>query len=159
MPITAASQPLELSPGGGRAGTVNVSRLALQELPQPLYSTAPLSRLRIHWEIGLSRWRAGKEVINGLGISPVLSYPLWRGPDYHSYLEFGVGVAYIDRKLLAERDLSSHLQFEDRIGIGLRFGRGLKHGINLRALHYSNAGLAKPNDGIDIILLSYAFQP
>ncbi|HIE1930229.1 TPA: lipid A 3-O-deacylase, partial [Pseudomonas aeruginosa] len=47
----------------------------------------------------------------------------------------------------------SSLNFEDRIGAGLKFANGQSVGI--RAIHYSNAGLKQPNDGIESYSLFY----
>ena len=52
--------------------------------------------------------------------------------------------------------LGSALQFEDRIGVGFRFGTG--HALGLRAIHYSNAGFKQPNDGIEAYSLYYQLR-
>ncbi|WP_258403297.1 acyloxyacyl hydrolase [Pseudomonas aeruginosa] len=49
--------------------------------------------------------------------------------------------------------LGSSLNFEDRIGAGLKFANGQSVGV--RAIHYSNAGLKQPNDGIESYSLFY----
>jgi len=66
-------------------------------------------------------------------------------------------VALISDQEIARRDLSSTFQFEGRIGVGLRFGQQQQRDINFRFLHYSNAGISRPNDGIDIFMLSYGY--
>ncbi|MBA6129421.1 acyloxyacyl hydrolase, partial [Pseudomonas juntendi] len=44
----------------------------------------------------------------------------------------------------------------DRIGAGLKIGETQKVGI--RAIHYSNAGIKQPNDGIESYSLFYSYQ-
>ena len=54
---------------------------------------------------------------------------------------------------LESNDLGSSFQFEDRIGAGLRFAGG--HEVGIRAIHYSNAGIKQPNDGVEAYSLHY----
>ncbi|MNE17024.1 Lipid A deacylase PagL precursor [compost metagenome] len=49
--------------------------------------------------------------------------------------------------------MSTSFQFEDRLGFGLRFAGGQEVGV--RAIHYSNAGIKTPNDGIETYSLHY----
>lgn len=51
-----------------------------------------------------------------------------------------------------EFEMGSSFQFEDRIGAGLRFSG---QEIGIRALHYSNAGIKQPNDGVEAYTLHY----
>ncbi|MNJ05197.1 Lipid A deacylase PagL precursor [compost metagenome] len=50
-------------------------------------------------------------------------------------------------------DLGSAFQFEDRLGVGLRFAGG--HEVGVRATHYSNAGITSPNQGVESYALHY----
>ncbi|MFQ6003800.1 MAG: acyloxyacyl hydrolase, partial [Candidatus Zixiibacteriota bacterium] len=88
--------------------------------------------------------------------SPVFIYGV-AGPinNIFSYLEAGIGISYLSEKRIKGRDLSSHFQFEDRIGIGAKIGKQKRHDLNFRYMHYSNAGIKQPNDGIDIFIFSY----
>ncbi|HSC84681.1 MAG TPA: acyloxyacyl hydrolase, partial [Pseudomonas sp.] len=66
--------------------------------------------------------------------------------------EGGIGVALFSSTELEGNDLGSSFQFEDRLGAGLRFS-GQEVGI--RAVHYSNAGIEQPNDGVEAYTLHY----
>ena len=44
------------------------------------------------------------------------------------------------------------MQFEHRLGVGLRFRNQT---LGLRAMHYSNGGIKKPNDGIEMYSVLY----
>jgi lipid A 3-O-deacylase len=91
-----------------------------------------------------------------LALSPVLVFrPVPSDSRPEPYLEIGVGGAWLSETMISWRDFGSHLQFEDRIGAGIRWR---SFDFNFRYLHYSNAGLAGPNHGLDILLLSCAYS-
>ena len=68
-------------------------------------------------------------------------------------VEAGIGVAAFAHTKYESNDMGSAFQFEDRIGFGLRFAGG--HEVGIRAIHYSNAGLKEPNDGVESYALHY----
>ena len=106
-------------------------------------------------ELSFNRWNYNGDKINGIALSPVFQYAF--NPykkDWYPYLEGGVGVAYLDSYMINGRDLSSNLQFEDRIGAGFRFK---KLDLSFRYMHYSNASLKGANDGIDIFMGSFTW--
>lgn len=55
---------------------------------------------------------------------------------------------------MGDQRLGSSVNFEDRIGFGLKLPAEQKIGV--RAMHYSNAGLKQPNDGIESYSLYYS---
>ena len=58
------------------------------------------------------------------------------------------GLAWLYSPIPVEsNNLGGAFQFEDRLGFGLRFNGG--HEVGIRAMHYSNAGLASDNDGVE----------
>ena len=65
----------------------------------------------------------------------------------------GVGMALFSKTEVEEQKLGTAFQFEDRIGVGLRFNGG--HEVGIRATHYSNAGLSSTNDGVESYALHY----
>ena len=66
------------------------------------------------------------------------------------YLEMLTGPCYFQR---AETLISGSLQFNTQAGVGFRDTKtGSTIGIIIR--HFSNAGLKKPNDGINLYMLS-----
>ncbi len=93
--------------------------------------------------------------MNAVALSPVFQYTFHTGSAvWYPYIEAGVGVAYLDDYTINNRNLSSNLLFEDRIGVGVR----IKNiDISFRYMHYSNAGLKEPNDGIDILIGTLAW--
>lgn len=76
------------------------------------------------------------------------------------YAELGVGLSWLSQKEIGGRDLGMHFQFEDRIGLGVRFGRDQQYDISYRAIHFSNAYIGPCNHGINlhVIVLGYWFK-
>ncbi|MNG37126.1 Lipid A deacylase PagL precursor [compost metagenome] len=55
---------------------------------------------------------------------------------------------------MGDQRLGSAVNFEDRIGFGLKLPGEQK--VGMRAMHYSNAGIKQPNDGIESYSLFYS---
>ena len=103
-----------------------------------------------YFELSYNHWTKGGDDVNGVALSPVFAYYFNAGDQtVRPYVEAGIGVAYIDETRINGRNMSSNFQFEDRIGAGIKI-KALD--LNLRYMHYSNAGIEAPNDGIDIIM-------
>ena len=87
--------------------------------------------------------------------------PLW-GSTY-PYIDFGIGVAWLSESNIENshelsRDLGGDFQFEDRFGIGGRFGKDKRKEFGYTLIHYSNAGYDDVNTGITLHFLRYAFS-
>ena len=83
-------------------------------------------------------------------------------PMFRSYWDFepisffvglGIGIAALDREIWMDRELGSHLQFEDKAEVGVRYK---SHQIAIGISHFSNANLADINHGVNVVQLSYA---
>jgi len=98
------------------------------------------------FESSLNIWD-GSNTIYGIAVSPVFSYAIYRFEKYKLNLFAGIGVALISDTTISIRDLSSAFQFEDRAGFELEGDRVDFYALYL---HYSNAGIVEPNEGIDI---------
>ncbi|WP_372865776.1 acyloxyacyl hydrolase [Pseudomonas sp.] len=105
-----------------------------------------------YWDAGYTYWEGDKTANNhSLSFSPVFVYE-FSGVNVRPYIEAGVGVAFFSHTELEGSNLGSSFQFEDRLGLGLRFAA---QEVGLRVLHYSNAGLKEPNNGIEAYTLHY----
>ena len=107
-------------------------------------------------EVSSNVWSQNQEIISGLAISPVFKFGfnLIESRVIHPYAELGIGINYNSRTIIRNRDLSTKLLFEDRIGAGVRVKN---FDLNLRYMHYSNANIVMPNEGIDIIIFSVSY--
>ena len=90
--------------------------------------------------------------IHAVSVSPVFIYCFNSNANsFIPYIEGGIGALFMDNYNIANKDLSMSFQFEDRVGIGIKTK---KLDWNIRYLHYSNASIKEPNDGMDILMLT-----
>jgi lipid A 3-O-deacylase len=72
------------------------------------------------------------------------------------YVEGAIGFHLISPVRLEEsRGFSTAFQFGDHIGAGARFGEHGRYDLGLRFQHLSNAGIKKPNNGINFTQLRF----
>ena len=107
-----------------------------------------------YWDGAYTYWEGGDEGsgAHALSLSPVLVYQ-FQGERFRPFIEFGIGVAFFSKTDVGDQNLGSSFNFEDRLGAGLILPGGDRLGI--RAIHYSNAGIKQPNDGIESYSLFY----
>lgn len=111
-----------------------------------------VGRLTGYWDAGYTYWQGDETASNhSISLAPVFVYE-FAGESVRPYIEAGVGVALFADTDVEGNDMSSSFQFEDRLGVGLRFSG---QDIGIRAIHYSNAGIKQPNDGVEAYSLYY----
>ena len=149
----AAVQAMDLSVAIGQTGDSTMTyRLGTQLDFQQSWFASDVGRLSGYWEAAYTFWDGDETASNhSLSVSPVLVYE-FAGERFKPYIEAGIGIAAFSSTELEDNDLGSSVQFEDRLGFGVRFA-GQEVGV--RALHYSNAGLKNPNDGVENYSLHY----
>ncbi len=131
---------------------IDIYRLALQQDFSSRWFESELGYLSGYYEVSLNYWRAkNSDTDVGVAISPVFAYYFNTSSSYKPYIEAGIGTSIFTKTHIRKRDLSSAFLFEDRIGIGLMTS---EYNFELRYMHYSNANIAEPNDGIDIFIFS-----
>jgi hypothetical protein len=71
------------------------------------------------------------------------------------YLEVSFGPNYLSQKVLGEREQGSHFCFRTTLGGGTEIGLTPTQSLdlNLHLAHYCNAGIFKPNQGIDVLYI------
>ena len=107
-----------------------------------------------YWDAAYTYWEGGDASgAHSLSFSPVFVYE-FSGFTYTPYIEAGIGLAAFSKTEVGDQRLGSSFNFEDRIGLGLKLPGEQK--VGLRALHYSNAGIKQPNDGIESYSLFYS---
>ncbi len=138
-------------------------RLAYRPHQHQWHNVPYFDTLDVYWEMSVNFWEYGSEnsheVNYAIALSPVVGktfhhikgiYPLkW---------EFGIGVSLLEDTQFAGKDVGSHYQFEDRIGLTLAFGDNLAQSVSVRYMHYSNGGLNSKNPGLDFLNFAYAYN-
>lgn len=110
-------------------------------------------RLDLDVELGVSYWKADRsQSMWQLSAIPMLRW--W--PNEGVYLEIGSGPTVLSRSEFAGSDLGTHFQFGSHLGTGILINDA--HRIGIRYSHYSNAGIKKPNPGLDVIGVAYSYQ-
>jgi len=150
----AAVHALDLTAAVGRTGeSTTTYRLGAQFDFNRSWFQSSVGRLTGYWDAGYTYWEGDKTSSNhSISLAPVFVYE-FAGESVKPYVELGIGIAAFENTEVEDNDLGSSFQFEDRIGAGLRFAGG--HELGLRAIHYSNAGIKSPNDGIESYSLHY----
>ncbi|MBC3476478.1 acyloxyacyl hydrolase [Pseudomonas taiwanensis] len=148
------AQAADVSFSVGQTGdSTQVYRLGLQSNWDASWWQTRVGRLTGYWDGAYSYWDGDETASNhSLSFAPVFVYE-FAGESVKPYIEAGIGVALFSSTELESNELGSSFQFEDRIGVGLRFAGG--HELGIRAIHYSNAGIRQPNDGVEIYSLHY----
>lgn len=149
----SAVQALDLSVAIGQTGESSMTyRLGTQFDFQQSWFASDVGRLSGYWDAAYTYWDGDESTSNhSLSLSPVLVYE-FAGERFKPYIEAGIGIAAFSSTEVEDNNLGSSFQFEDRLGFGVRFA-GQEVGV--RALHYSNAGLKQPNDGVESYSLHY----
>lgn len=148
-----SAQAVDFTAAIGQSGdSTMVYRLGAQWDWNTSWWQSDVGRLTGYWDAGYTYWDGDETASNhSLSFTPVFVYE-FAGETVKPYIEAGIGVALFSSTELEDNDLSSSFQFEDRLGAGLRFSG---QEIGIRALHYSNAGLKQPNDGVEAYTLHY----
>lgn len=135
---------------------IDIYRVGIKKDFRAKWFETSVGHLSGYFELSYNRWEHDTGEVNGYAFSPVFAYYFGKESNFiRPYIEGGIGVTYIDEYRIADRNLSTNFQFEDRIGVGARIGF---FDINARYMHYSNASIKSPNHGIDIWILTTAIQ-
>jgi lipid A 3-O-deacylase len=142
-------------------GDLSGIRLAYRPYHGQLTQIEWLGEVDLYWELSINFWEFGADNRHAtnyaIALSPVISSQFATIADkYPLKWEFGIGVSLINDTIFAGKDIGSHYQFEDRLGLVLEFGDNLKQSFAVRYMHYSNGGLNDKNPGMDFLNLSYA---
>ena len=115
------------------------------------------SRIDLVGEFGLSYWRVhggSGGPRNAWQASAIPMFQWWLTPRF--YVEAGVGATVFNRTKIGEQNLGSAFQFGDHIGVGYQINDSVR--VNLRASHFSNAGIKEPNDGVNSFQLGMTMR-
>jgi lipid A 3-O-deacylase len=166
----ASTYGLQVSYGRGAPDHLKGYRIAAQRFwPWIGLSKTPLN-LTGYWDLSYANWHTNPPFANQprsisiLAISPLIrlqSRENWL-LSAQAYLELGIGASWLSNNHLGHRNLGGQFAFQDLMGLGLRWGKNLQAwSFSYHYLHYSNASLFPPNQGIDVkhlLTLGYEFN-
>lgn len=119
-------------------------------------------RVKGQWQLSLSDWDFGNgsgDDLQVFSIGPVFIYDFKRYANgLQPYAEYGLGLAYVSETQIDGDDLGIHFQFDNRLGLGIRFGSDQRHDLSVSFRHISNAGLDGDNDGYDTVMAAYTYR-
>lgn len=145
------SQAADISFSVGQTGdSVTTYRLGLQSNWDGSWWESSSGRFTGYWDSAYTYWDGA--AAHSVSFSPVFVYE-FSGGSIKPYLEAGIGVAAFSTTKIEHNDLGAAFQFEDRLGVGLRFGAGQE--VGFRVIHYSNARMQHHNDGVESYALHY----
>ncbi|MBX3709772.1 MAG: acyloxyacyl hydrolase [Gammaproteobacteria bacterium] len=114
-------------------------------------------QFNIYFDGGFSHfWTTNKSHYTDLNIysvAPVIRYTFKKRGLFLPYLELSIGLSYLSRTRIDNRNLGIHFAFQDRIGMGTSFGTADQFLLGVHAVHYSNACLAEHNSGLSMPLV------
>ena len=98
--------------------------------------------------------------VKDFGLTPVLTLIPRKDPrgPFDPFFEIGIGAHYLSEKQVGPKTFSTHFQFGDHIGLGLRFKGLLDYKLAYSFQHLSNGGIDSPNPGINFHLLRLGFR-
>jgi lipid A 3-O-deacylase len=156
-----------LAYGKGKPDQLKGYRVAFQSFwPLVEFAQFPLD-LSGYWDLSFANWQATTaKTYQPHSISILAASPIFRlqakGNYIFSaqpYLELGVGPSWLSNKYIGHRNLGGQFAFQDLLGLGLRWGEMHAWSLSYHYLHYSNASLLPPNQGIDVkFLISMGYQ-
>lgn len=113
-------------------------------------------RIDLLGEISATHWDARNGRHSSMWQGGAAALLRWWPSETPFFLEAGFGPTFISRTRFADYGLSTSLQFGSHLGVGYVFNK--RHQVSLRASHFSNASIKRPNDGLNLIQVDYAIR-
>ena len=115
------------------------------------------------WEVSAGTWRGKSSVgnnqsITDFGITPVFRFQQKNPSGVAPYVEAAIGFHLISPTFIYDnRKFGSAFQFGDHVGFGVRMGDRQQFDLGYRYQHLSNGSIKKPNQGINLNQVHFAY--
>lgn len=160
---------LSFSYGKGKPDHLQGYRIALQSFWPFIGFRQSSLNLTGYWDVSFANWQTAPPKTNQphsihiIAISPIIRLQTRKHCflSAQPYLELGIGASLLSNNHLGHRNLGGQFAFQDLLGLGLRWGTTHIWSLSYHYLHYSNARLLPPNQGIDVkhlLSLGYEFN-
>ncbi len=126
-------------------------RLGIQRKFEKRYFESNTGYVSGFYDVSVNKFDVDSSLYS-LNISPVFAYYFKTNTKVTPFVYGGIGTSFFSKTSTKKKKFSTSFQFEDRFGLGVKTK---EHSFDLGYYHYSNASIKKPNDGIDMFLLSY----
>lgn len=147
---------IEVGSGEGSTDTYDISLL------KDFDKTWLDGRVKGHWALTISHWDADKGPVSdlqALSFAPVFVYEFKKfSTGIHPYIDYRLGLVYLSETHIEDNSLGIRWQFDNRLGLGFRFGPDERHDLSVALRHVSNAGLDSDNDGFDSSAIAYTYH-
>jgi len=91
--------------------------------------------------------------------TPVLRLQPAQPTHWFPFFDVGVGVHWItETQINVHRQLSTHFQFGEFFGPGVRFGTHAQYELTFRVQHVSNGNIKEPNNGLTFRTLVFQYH-
>lgn len=151
---------------GAAESAVPVTSYRVATSPYKYHDTSQLAfALRGQAECGWPVWRMelGVGVIHSpqetrpfLSAGPMLC---WQLPGGDLFLEAGISPTLIAGSRVEGHDLGGDFHFTSSAAVGTHLGARQAWSVSLRFQHLSNAGINRPNPGLNLIGLDFSYRP
>jgi lipid A 3-O-deacylase len=158
-----AETGLSIASGYGVANIVPL-RIAVQKSWQQEWRKDHTWSIKGFWELTVYHLSGKKGALpnsnrklDAIAFAPVfrLSKQTPLAYNTYPYVEFAIGIAQLSKREIGGRWQGIKFAFEDRLGVGLRFGNDQQYDLNYRAVHFSNAYMGNYNHGINLHMLTF----
>ena len=160
---------LSLSAGSGRPSDLKGGRIAAQWSWHQGWLQSHNWQLDTYWDMSFAHWHTdgnpddnyAHKALSSFALAPIFRWERTTPYliNFRPYLEASWGLTVLTDQHLSYRNQGAHWAFQDLIGLGVRFGERGQYDLSYHYLHYSNAGINPPNNGIDIkILLTLQYR-
>jgi hypothetical protein len=139
---------------------VDMWRVGAQWNWKKKWLSGPNWYLGAYWELSYGDWNnhIGNSITD-VSLSPVFRLQQARASSISPYVEAAIGFHMLSRvRISSSRVFSTHFQYGDHIGAGVRFGDAGRYDTSVRLQHLSNGGLAHPNPGINYLQLRFQYH-
>lgn len=146
---------------GGRGDGTDMGRVGLQWDWNKRWFQGQTWHVGGYWDLAAGYWHRSSppgfnDDLFDIGFTPV--FRLQQNDLNGPYVEAGIGFHLLSRTSLGDKRFSTSFQFGDHIGAGMRFGPKGRYDLGYRYQHLSNAGIKRPNSGINFHQVRFQYH-
>lgn len=140
----------------GSNGNYDRAELLYETPSLELYRFSSWGQIELTGELGAAYWSAhgSHDPSHVWQFNAIPMFRWWMSEGF--YVEAGVGATAFTGTRFADKQIGSAFQFGDHLGVGVLVTPSNR--LGLRYSHFSNAGIKRPNPGLDVMQVTYTYQ-